>query len=128
MLEYPQLTRAIYFTARAGRVIPEELFVAVATVLAFVFQLERAVADGIVPPAVDIPPRTVSNPKGGGRPNLLPRPPLSWSEDICPCPLKRQQPPFRPPPSRPTSRSRPVERVPRARERRRKRTNGRSPA
>src|SRR3546814_17154023 len=56
MLEYPQLTRAIYFTARAGRVIPEELFVAVATVLAFVFQLERAVADGIVQPAVDVPP------------------------------------------------------------------------
>jgi flagellar biosynthetic protein FlhB len=64
MLEYPQLTRAIYFTARAGRVIPEELFVAVATVLAFVFQLERAVADGIVPPAVDIPPSHRFDPEG----------------------------------------------------------------
>jgi len=64
MLEYPQLTRAIYFTARAGRVIPEELFVAVATVLAFVFQLERAVADGIVPPAVDIPPTHRFDPEG----------------------------------------------------------------
>ena len=64
MLEYPQLTRAIYFTARAGRVIPEELFVAVATVLAFVFQLERAVADGIVQPAVDIPPTHRFDPEG----------------------------------------------------------------
>ncbi|MFC3783486.1 flagellar biosynthetic protein FlhB [Sphingopyxis italica] len=64
MLEYPQLTRAIYFTARAGRVIPEELFVAVATVLAFVFQLERAVADGIVQPAVDVPPTHRFDPEG----------------------------------------------------------------
>ena len=67
LLEYPQLTRAIYFTARAGRVIPEELFVAVATVLAFVFQLERAVADGIVPPAVDIPPSHHFDPEGRRR-------------------------------------------------------------
>ncbi len=64
MLEYPQLTRAIYFTARAGRVIPEELFVAVATVLAFVFQLERAVADGIAQPAVDVPPSHRFDPEG----------------------------------------------------------------
>ena len=64
ILEYPQLTRAIYFTARAGRVIPEELFVAVATVLAFVFQLERAVADGIAQPAVDVPPSHHFDPEG----------------------------------------------------------------
>ena len=64
MLEYPQLTRAIYFTARAGRVIPEELFVAVATVLAFVFQLERAAADGLAQPAVDIPPSHRFDPEG----------------------------------------------------------------
>ena len=64
LLEYPQLTRAIYFTARAGRAIPEELFVAVATVLAFVFQLERAVADGIAQPAVDVPPSHRFDPEG----------------------------------------------------------------
>lgn len=64
ILEYPQLTRAIYFTARAGRVIPEELFVAVATVLAFVFQLERAVADGLAQPAVDIPSSHRFDPEG----------------------------------------------------------------
>ncbi|MCW5646521.1 MAG: flagellar biosynthesis protein FlhB [Sphingopyxis sp.] len=64
LLEYPQLTRAIYFTARAGRVIPEELFVAVATVLAFVFQLERMVAEGTAPPAVDVPPSHRFDPEG----------------------------------------------------------------
>lgn len=64
ILEYPQLTRAIYFTARAGRVIPEELFVAVATVLAFVFQLERAAAEGAPPPAVDVPPSHHFDPEG----------------------------------------------------------------
>ncbi len=64
LLEYPQLTRAIYFTARAGRVIPEELFVAVATVLAFVFQLERAVADGLAQPSVDVPLSHRFDPEG----------------------------------------------------------------
>jgi flagellar biosynthetic protein FlhB len=64
ILEYPQLTRAIYFTSRAGRTIAEELFVAVATVLAFVFQLERAAAEGTVQPAVDIPPSHRFDPEG----------------------------------------------------------------
>jgi flagellar biosynthesis protein FlhB len=54
-LEYPQLTRAIYFTARAGRTISEDLYVAVAAILAFVFQLERALADGVQQPSVDVP-------------------------------------------------------------------------
>ncbi|NIJ39538.1 flagellar biosynthetic protein FlhB [Sphingopyxis panaciterrae] len=64
ILEYPQLARAIYFTARAGRVIPEELFVAVATILAFVFQLERAMAEGRTQPAVDVPPSHHFDPDG----------------------------------------------------------------
>ncbi|PKP98062.1 MAG: flagellar biosynthesis protein FlhB [Alphaproteobacteria bacterium HGW-Alphaproteobacteria-13] len=64
ILEYPQLTRAIYFTSRAGRTIPEELFVAVATVLAFVFQLERAAAEGIQPPDVDVPQSHRFDPDG----------------------------------------------------------------
>jgi flagellar biosynthetic protein FlhB len=64
MLEYPQLCRAIYFTARAGRTIPEELFVAVATILAFVFRLERAVADGLAQPAVDVPASHRFDPEG----------------------------------------------------------------
>ncbi|MFM9977152.1 MAG: flagellar biosynthesis protein FlhB, partial [Sphingomonadaceae bacterium] len=55
-LDYPQLTRAIYFTARAGQPIAQDLYLAVATVLAFVFNLDRAMAEGIVPPEVAVPP------------------------------------------------------------------------
>ena len=64
ILEYPQLARAIYFTVRAGRTIPEELFVAVATILAFVFQLERAVAEGRSQPDVEIPVSHQFDPDG----------------------------------------------------------------
>ena len=64
ILEYPQLTRAIYFTSRAGRTIAEELFVAVATVLAFVFQLERAAAEGMAPPDIDVPASHRFDPDG----------------------------------------------------------------
>ena len=55
VLQYPQLTRALYFSVRAGRTIPEELFVAVAMVLAFVFRLD-AQAAAAPPPPVDVPP------------------------------------------------------------------------
>ncbi len=54
-LEYPQLTRAIYFTSRAGRAISEDLYVAVAAILAFVLQLERALAEGRTQPQVEVP-------------------------------------------------------------------------
>ncbi len=55
VLSYPQLTRAIYYTARAGQVIREDLYIAVATVLAFVFNLDRAMAEGVEQPKVDVP-------------------------------------------------------------------------
>lgn len=55
MLEYPQLARAIYFTTRAGQTIAEDLYVAVATILAFVFNIDRAMAEGITPPKVEVP-------------------------------------------------------------------------
>lgn len=55
MLEYPQLARAIYFTARAGQPIAEDLYIAVATVLAFVFNIDRAMAEGIAQPSVEVP-------------------------------------------------------------------------
>ncbi|PTQ11536.1 flagellar biosynthesis protein FlhB [Sphingomonas oleivorans] len=56
VLHYPQLARAIYFTARAGQLIREDLYMAVATVLAFVFNLDRAMADGIAQPDIEVPP------------------------------------------------------------------------
>jgi len=55
ILEYPQLTRAIYYTSRAGHGISEELYVAVATVLAFVFRLDQAQAEGLSQPSVLVP-------------------------------------------------------------------------
>ncbi|WP_454885214.1 EscU/YscU/HrcU family type III secretion system export apparatus switch protein [Sphingomonas oryzagri] len=55
MLRYPQLARAIYFTTRAGQVIREDLYVAVATVLAFVFNIDRAMAEGRTQPDIDVP-------------------------------------------------------------------------
>lgn len=55
MLEYPQLTRAIYFTARVGKPVAEDLYIAVATILAFVFNLDAALARQAAPPRVDVP-------------------------------------------------------------------------
>jgi flagellar biosynthetic protein FlhB len=37
-------------------VIRDDLFIAVATVLAFVFNLDRAMAEGVRQPSVDVPP------------------------------------------------------------------------
>lgn len=55
MLSYPELTRAIYYTTRAGQFVREDLYMAVATVLAFVFNLDAARAAGHVQPTVDVP-------------------------------------------------------------------------
>lgn len=55
ILTYPQLTRAIYFTSRPGQLIRDDLYIAVATILAFVFNLDRAMAEGVSQPSVDVP-------------------------------------------------------------------------
>ncbi|RHW18451.1 flagellar biosynthesis protein FlhB [Sphingomonas gilva] len=55
VLRYPLLARAIYFTARAGDIVRDDLFVAVASVLAFVFNLDAALAAGRAQPDVDVP-------------------------------------------------------------------------
>lgn len=56
ILSYPQLTRAIYYTSRAGQLVREDLYIAVATILAFVFNLDRAMAEGIAQPQIEVPP------------------------------------------------------------------------
>lgn len=56
MLDYPVLTRALYFTTRAGQPIPEDLYQAVAIILAFVFRLDRELGQRMHPPAVEVPP------------------------------------------------------------------------
>ncbi|MBW8842236.1 MAG: flagellar biosynthesis protein FlhB [Sphingomonadales bacterium] len=53
ILEYPMLARAVYYTSREGQEIRDDLYPAVATVLAFVFGLDRRA--GTTPPAIDVP-------------------------------------------------------------------------
>jgi flagellar biosynthetic protein FlhB len=54
-LSYPQLTRALYYTSRPGQIIREDLYMAVATILAFVFNLEQALASGQPQPDIEVP-------------------------------------------------------------------------
>lgn len=54
-LDYPALTRAIYFTSKTGDRVREDLFLAVATVLAFVMNIEAALAAGRKQPDIDVP-------------------------------------------------------------------------
>ena len=53
VLEYPSLARSLYYTTREKQVIREELYAAVASVLAFVFSLKRG--ERPVRPDVDVP-------------------------------------------------------------------------
>jgi len=52
-LEYPALARSVYYTTRESQVIREELYAAIASVLAFVMALKRGEAPKS--PAVDVP-------------------------------------------------------------------------
>lgn len=54
LLEYPQLARAVYFTTQPNQMVREELYVAIAALVAFVMALKR----GARPrrPVVDVPP------------------------------------------------------------------------
>jgi len=53
ILEYPMLARAVYYTSREGQEIRDDLYAAVATVLAFVFGLNQRA--GAVLPAIEVP-------------------------------------------------------------------------
>ena len=53
MLEYPQLARSVYYTTRENQTIREELYAAVASVLAFVLSLKRGEKRPM--PAVEVP-------------------------------------------------------------------------
>ena len=58
VLEYPSLARAVYYTSREGQEVRDDLYVALATILAFVFGLnaEAGGAPLAAPPAVLVPP------------------------------------------------------------------------
>jgi flagellar biosynthetic protein FlhB len=52
-LEIPPLARSVYFTTRENQVIREDLYSAVAVVLAFVMSLKRGDTPEL--PAIDVP-------------------------------------------------------------------------
>ncbi|HEX8300372.1 flagellar type III secretion system protein FlhB [Sphingomonas sp.] len=53
MLEYPSLARAVYFTSREGQEVRDDLYQAIAIVLAFVFGVNKAAGGG--QPPIDVP-------------------------------------------------------------------------
>ncbi len=55
ILQYPALTRALYYTSRVNQTIDERLFLSVAVVLAFVFRIEHRMASEMDRPHVDLP-------------------------------------------------------------------------
>ncbi len=52
VLSYPLLARAVFFTSKVGQEIRDDLYIAVASVLAFVFAIER---DRLAQPMVEVP-------------------------------------------------------------------------
>ena len=54
VLEYPALARAVYYTSREGQEVRDDLYLAIATVLAFVFGVNAA-NGGTAQPTIDVP-------------------------------------------------------------------------
>lgn len=54
ILEYPAIARAVYYTSKEGQEVRDDLYIAIATILAFVFGIN--VAAGGTAPAVAVPP------------------------------------------------------------------------
>ena len=55
VLRYPELARAVYFTSRVGHIVDEGLYMAVATILAFLFRVENRLASESDQPHIDLP-------------------------------------------------------------------------
>jgi len=55
VLQYPDLARAIYFPSRTGQFVNEGLYMAVATILAFVFRVENRMAGEMDRPFITVP-------------------------------------------------------------------------
>lgn len=53
VLEYPALARSVFYTTQERQVIREELYAAVASVLAFVLSLKRG--EQVTPPPIEVP-------------------------------------------------------------------------
>lgn len=61
VLEYPQLARAVYYTSREGQEVRDDLYHAIAIVLAFVFGIN---AGGRAQPPVTVPPGALFDENG----------------------------------------------------------------
>ncbi|MDV3458470.1 flagellar type III secretion system protein FlhB [Sphingomonas sp. HF-S4] len=61
VLEYPQLARAVYYTSREGQEVRDDLYHAIAIVLAFVFGIN---ASGRAQPPVTVPPGALFDENG----------------------------------------------------------------
>jgi flagellar biosynthetic protein FlhB len=53
VLEYPTLARAVYYTSREGQEVRDDLYMAIATVLAFIFNINAAARPAL--PDIDVP-------------------------------------------------------------------------
>ena len=53
VLEYPQLARALYFTTQANQMVREELYIAIASLVAFVLSLRRG--ERPIMPRIEVP-------------------------------------------------------------------------
>lgn len=55
ILEYPMLARAVYYTSREGQEVRDDLYLSIATVLAFVFGLNAQMGGTAPLPPIDVP-------------------------------------------------------------------------
>jgi len=62
VLEYPSLARAVYYTSREGQEVRDDLYLAIAAVLAFVFGVNQRA--GGSPPPVTVPPGALFDENG----------------------------------------------------------------
>lgn len=62
VLEYPSLARAVYFTSREGQEVRDDLYVAIATVLAFVFGVNKQAGGG--QPPIKVPDTAIFDEHG----------------------------------------------------------------
>ncbi|WP_448662893.1 flagellar biosynthesis protein FlhB [Sphingomonas sp. CJ20] len=62
VLEYPSLARAVYYTSRENQEVRDDLYMAIATVLAFVFGVNGRA--GAAPPPVQVPPTALFDENG----------------------------------------------------------------
>lgn len=62
ILEYPAIARAVYYTSKEGQEVRDDLYLAIATILAFVFGIN--VQAGGTAPAVAVPPSAMFDENG----------------------------------------------------------------